>query len=224
MTTKEQAPVSESEEKETGRLEAFSDGVFAVAITLLVLDIKVPPPEDTRNGTLINALLDQWPAYLAYLTSFLTILVMWINHHNMFQYIKKVDHTFLILNGLLLMVVTIIPFPTSLFVDYIREPDNQMIAAAIYSSTNIFLAIAFTALWVYASHHGRLLGSSIDLEKARSITRQYRFGPFLYALAFALAFINVWASFGLCLLMALFFAFPSSIFHREPQPEEESRD
>jgi len=101
-------------ENETGRLEAFSDGVIAVAITLLVLDIKVPHATDLGGGTLLRALSHQWPVYLAYLTSFATILVMWLNHHNLFKQIKRVDHTLLLLNGLLLLGVTLVPFPTAL--------------------------------------------------------------------------------------------------------------
>src|SRR5262245_58066326 len=103
------------EVKETARIEAFSDGVFAIAITLLVLDMKVPGSKDLpADVRLISVLGRQWPTYLAYVTSFLTILIMWVNHHRLFQHIKRTDNPFLMLNGLLLMGVTIVPFPTGL--------------------------------------------------------------------------------------------------------------
>jgi len=100
--------------RETGRVEAFSDGVFAIAVTLLVLDLKVPKPGDLGGESLLSALARQWPAFLAYLTSFATILVMWVNHHKMFNHIRRTDDRFLFLNGLLLLFVTFVPFPTAL--------------------------------------------------------------------------------------------------------------
>ena len=215
------------QEKETGRLEAFSDGVFAVAVTLLVLDIKIPVLDQLPKGhqTLAEGLLDQWPAYLAYFTSFLTILVMWINHHNLFRHIKLVDHLFLIINGLLLMVVTLIPFPTSLVVAYIKQqPDsqqnNQQTAAFAYSGTSLLLALTFFSLWLYASSGNRLLGTDVNQKAVQNITKQYRFGPIFYLVAFVLAFISAWLSLGLCLLLALFFALPSSIVSNKKRDEQ----
>ena len=106
------------EEKETGRIEAFSDGVFAIAITLLVLDIKVPQGlgESTR---LVTALIDQWPSYFAFLTSFFTIGIMWINHHRLFTHVRRVSHGLLIWNGILLMAVSLVPFTTKLVATYV---------------------------------------------------------------------------------------------------------
>src|SRR5262245_12641783 len=98
---------------ETARLEAFSDGVFAVAITLLALDLGVPGAGDlTRYHGLAGALGNNWPHYLAFALSFLTILIMWVNHHSIFRFIRRSDHSFLLLNGLLLMVITTVPFGT----------------------------------------------------------------------------------------------------------------
>ena len=101
---------------ETARIEAFSDGVFAIAITLLVLDLKVP--RDLPDGqTLTGALLAQWPAYLAFASSFMTILIMWVNHHRIFTLVGRSDSRLLFFNGLLLMGVTVVPFPTALVAD-----------------------------------------------------------------------------------------------------------
>lgn len=135
----------------TGRLEAFSDGVFAIAITLLVLDIHVPSPGDSSGGpTLAQALLRQWPVYLAYVTSFLTILIMWVNHHAILARIKQTDHVLLFLNGLLLMSISVVPFPTSLVAGYLERPDRQL-AAAIYSGTFVAVAVLFNLVRRYAA-------------------------------------------------------------------------
>jgi uncharacterized membrane protein len=194
------------EPKQTGRLEAFSDGVFAIAITLLVLEIKVPG-ELPEGAHLSEALGQQWPSYLAFVTSFATIGIMWLNHHRMFSYITRVDHTLLLLNGLLLLGITFVPFPTALLAEYIQHPDQQ-VAAAVYSGTFVGLALVFNLLWGYATHQARLLDPSVDQEMVRKITRQYRFGPPLYLVAFALAWVNAAVSLGLNLLLALFFTIP----------------
>ena len=196
------------EEKETARIEAFSDGVFAIAITLLVLDIKVPHRDQLPEGVrLIGALLKQWPTYLAYVTSFLTILIMWMNHHKLFQHIKRSDHMFLLINGLLLMGVTIVPFPTSLLAEYIEHPYAR-VAAAIYSGMFVVTAVLFNILWRYAAHKGRLLVKDYDPQVVQKITDQYRFGPLLYIVAFGLSFVSVTASVGICVALAIFFALP----------------
>src|SRR5215469_2591255 len=106
---------------ETGRVEAFSDGIFAIAATLLVLDLKVP---QTGGRTLASALRSQWPTYLAFVTSFATILIMWINHHRIFTLIGRSDDRLLFYNGLLLFGVTLVPFPTALVAEYLRH-DGQ---------------------------------------------------------------------------------------------------
>ena len=113
------------QEKETGRIEAFSDGVFAIAITLLILEIKVPNAHDLGAGGLGAALLRLWPSYLAFVTSFATILVMWVNHHKLFRHIRRSDDAFLFLNGLLLLFVTSVPFPTSLVAEYLQRPEAR---------------------------------------------------------------------------------------------------
>jgi uncharacterized membrane protein len=199
------------DEKETGRLEAFSDGVFGIAMTLLVLDIKVPRAPDLigRSG-LGEALLLQWPTYVSYVLSFVTVLIMWTNHHKLFRLIRRSNHTFLMINGMLLMFVTLVPFPTALLAEHIAKPGAAM-AAAVYSGTFVLIAVLFNVLWRYASHRGRLLARGHDREAVGAITRQYRFGPLMYLAAFLLAFVNVPASVGLCALLAIFFALPERL-------------
>ena len=195
-------------EKTTGRIEAFSDGVFAVAITLLVLDIKVPPfPSANPAFSLAKELLAEWPAYLAFLMSFLTILIMWINHHRVFTLIRLTDDRFMILNGLLLLCVTAVPFSTALLAAYIRLPDARL-ATLIYAGVSLLMAFSFNGLWRYAAHDGRLLDDDHDPDIAAGITKSYRFGPILYLIVFCLGFVSVTASVGLSLLLALFFTIP----------------
>ena len=196
------------DEKETGRLEAFSDGVFSIAITLLVLNMKVPAAATvTSERTLFIALLNQWPVYLSYVLSFLTVLIMWMNHHKLFRHIRRSDHPFLLLNGLLLMGVTVVPYPTAILAEHINRPGSR-VAAGVYSGTYLAITILFDVLWRYASHGRRLLARNYNPELVAAISRQYRFGPVLYLVAFLLAFVNVWASIGVCMALAVFFAFP----------------
>ncbi len=193
-------------DNDTGRLEAFSDGVFAIAMTLLVLDIKVP--HDLPEGaSLAEALVRQWPTYLAFLTSFATIGIMWINHHRLFRLIARTDHTLLLLNVLLLLVVTFVPFPTSLVAAYVLRPERH-VAAMVYSGTAILIAVFYNLLWRYATWNNRLLDDRVNPAAVREITKSYSFGPVLYLLAFVVARFNVVASLAINLGLALFFALP----------------
>ena len=194
------------EEKETGRLEAFSDGIFAVAITLLVLEIKLPPPDTSGLATVV---MNQWPSFLAYFISFMTILIMWINHHAIFKLVHRTDHTFLVINGLLMLLITFVNYPTAVLAEHIQSAhsSDQIFAATFYSATFILISIVFQALWLYATYKRRLLSKSVDPALIATITRQYRFGPLFYLVAFALAFVNVGASVALNGGLAVYFAF-----------------
>jgi uncharacterized membrane protein len=193
-------------EKETGRLEAFSDGVFAIAITLLILNIRVP---DVGDKSLAEAILLQWPEFLAYGVAFLAILIMWVNHHTLFRHIRRIDRAFLMLNGLLLMAVTFVNYPTALLTRYLAGSNEQAYttAVAFLSATFVVVAILFNVLWRYAIYHDRLLGPNPDRAAVMTITRQYLFGPILYLAALALAFF--WAPGSLILngLLAIYFGF-----------------
>jgi uncharacterized membrane protein len=195
-------------ESETVRIEAFSDGVFAIAMTLLVIEIKVPPHDVVAIYGLGDALLALWPSYLAFVTSFITVLVIWVHHHWIFALLRLNDHTFLYLNGLLLLCVTFVPFPTALLAEYLRHPEAT-IAANIYTGTFLAIAIAFDAMWRHAAKN--LLpenATATNDREAVEITRQYRYGPPFYALAFAVSFFSEVLSVGLCILLAAFFAIP----------------
>lgn len=196
--------VEDEQTKETGRIEAFSDGVIAIAITLLVLDIRVPRelPEGAR---LLDALLAQWPSYFAFITSFATIGVMWMNHHRLFQLIRRTDEMLLVLNGVVLLSITVVPFPTALLAEYIGKPDVQT-AAIVYCGCFVFMALCFNLLWRYASYKMRLLDPHSDPQAIRAISRQYAFGPLMYIIMFLVAFVSVEASLALNLALTLFFA------------------
>lgn len=189
---------------ETTRAEAFSDGVFAIAITLLILEIKVPHSSGAALG---RALLAQWPSYFAFLASFATIGVMWLNHHRLFNLIDRCDDGLLFLNLLLLLGVTWIPFPTALIAEHLGHGGDRT-SALLYSASFFVIAIFFNVLWRYATTRGRLLSPDCDLEEVESITKQYRFGPFAYLVAVALAFWSATAALAACGLLALFFALP----------------
>ena len=196
------------EDKETSRLEAFSDGVFAVAITLLVLNLKQLPDKALIDGSFWRELRGQLPTLIAFVTSFATIGIMWINHHRLFNYIKRTDTGLMLLNLLLLLVIVFIPYPTALVAQQYALNPEMHDAALLYSGTNVILAICFNLLWRYASFHNRLIGKTVDPQAVASISRQYLGGPLLYLIAFGLAFISVPASIIFNLLLALFFALP----------------
>jgi uncharacterized membrane protein len=197
---------------ETSRLEAFSDGVFAIAMTLLVLDLKVPPAGDASGAALWPALLRQWPAYLAFVTSFATIGIMWINHHLNFTLVRRTDHTLLVLNGLLLLGITFLPFPTALAAVYVGQ--GVRTAGAVYTGTMLFIAVWWNLLWRYASSPAAgLLGPGADRRLVAAITRAYNGGLLAYAAAFGLAFARPLAGLVMCGLLALYFALPNQ-YHR----------
>jgi uncharacterized membrane protein len=199
----------DADQTDTARLEAFSDGVFAVAITLLVLDIPVPSPK-MQDGSLLAALAGLWPHYLAYGISFVFILIMWINHHRMFRLIERSDHTLLLLNGVLLLLIVLVPFSTALLAGYLvhSHPQDQRVAAVVFNGVYFVIAIVFNLVWRHAARDLRLLAPDAHQGQADAITRSYIWGPVLYALAVALAYFNAWAGVLLNVALAVYWALP----------------
>jgi uncharacterized membrane protein len=210
----EKAPSETLEQQsDTARLEAFSDGVFAVAITLLVLNLRVPLTKDLtvpgQGPDVLGFLAGQWPSYLAYVASFLAILVMWINHHMLFKLIGRADRVLMIYNGLLLMLVTVVPFSTSLLAEYVTSNEvNQREVASVYSGVFILVSIAFNLLWRYAAKERRLLDDAAHPAHVKGVTDSYRFGPLFYVAALGLALISIPASLVLNIVLAIYFALP----------------
>jgi uncharacterized membrane protein len=194
-----------AEVHEKGRLDAFSDGVLAIAITLLVLEIRLPAGE--HEGGLLQLLLEEWPSYFAYLVSFLTIGIMWINHDSLFAMFRRVDRTVLMLNVLLLLAITFLNFPTVILAEYIQT-DQMQVAALFYSLTTLIIAVCYNALWWYARAHSHLLHEALVPELQRALTRSYNIGLGLYTVAFLAGFVNGVVSIALCFGLAVFFALP----------------
>lgn len=186
-------------------MEAFSDGVIAIAVTLLILEIKVPRAGGAASAGLFVRLLGLWPSFLAFVMSFGTILVMWVNHHRIFRLVRTTDYPFLYWNGFLLLMITFVPFPTALLAEHLGGPEAAE-ATAFYAGTFVITALAFNGVWWHLRRHPHLLLASADPAEVEGITRQYRFGPLLYLAAFGLAFVSVGASVAACLALAIFFA------------------
>lgn len=190
----------------TNRVEAFSDGVFAIAITLLVLDLHVPGP---GSGDLGHQLAAQWPSYAAYVVSFLTVGIIWINHHAMLRRLGSVDHGILVWNLLLLMSVAILPFTTALMAAYLKAESGESLAAAVYSGSFLVMGLAFGAtnrhiLFAKAD----LLDPPVPEARRRALLARGVGGSVPYLLATALAPLSPYLSLAVCALVAVFYSLP----------------
>jgi uncharacterized membrane protein len=192
------------------RLEAFSDGVLAIAITLLVLEIRVPPTEDLADpDTLIAALGALWPSYLGYVISFVTIGIIWANHHNLFRLVDRVSHGLILANLLLLLTVGFLPFPTALLAATLDTPSAQ-IGVLIYAGTFVVVAIAFNVLWYEIRTRPGVLRPDVDAWSVAAISRSYRLGPPGYLVAFVGALINPALGMGVIIVLTILYLLPSS--------------
>ena len=189
--TSQSGPAPEAA-NDTTRLETFSDGVIAIAITLLVLEIRVPEEAESASA-LWEGLRDLWPAYLGYLISFATIGIMWANHHTIFRLITRTSHYLILTNLFFLLCLAFLPFPTALLTQTLGHP-GERVGIIVYSGAFLVTALAYNLLWTYAASHARDLMPDAAPQAVQSITRRFRLGPPAYAIAFALAFINTTAS------------------------------
>ena len=199
---------------ETGRLETFADGVFAIAATLLILnvDVSCETPCDLRAQV-----LHAWPSYVAYAASFVTMGIIWANHHTVMNQIGRADRTFLMLTVLFLMVVAFVPFPTRLVAEHIGDPliANERTAVAVYGITFTLTAVMFNVVWFYASRGGRLLRADADPRVVRGISRTFVVGPWVYLGLTLAALISPKVGAIGFLLFALFWVIESSVFGRD---------
>ena len=190
------------------RLEAFSDGVFAVAITLLALDLTVEGP---GHGRLIDQLYDKWPAFLAYLISFLTIGIIWVNHHALVRNIAVVDRTLLFLNLMLLLFVVLIPFATGTMAEYLTSGgQDAKVAMALYGGVFEAMGLSFAAIFGWTLREGRA-HRAVPRYARRAAWWRFTIGNLVYALAIAVAFVNALASLVIIGLVAVYY-----IFERTP--------
>ncbi len=194
------------------RLETFADGVFAIAATLLVLNIEVP---DLGEHSLAHELVRLWPAYVGYAVSFATIGIIWVNHHTVLSQLRGADRIFLFINVFFLLCIAFIPFPTRLLATYVRTEDGRA-AAVAYGITLTATAVFFNLMWRYAiGRGGRLLRSDADRREVDGITRSYRPGVPMYAAATIVGIFQAEVSAGLYAAIALFYVLSSSLFGRE---------
>ena len=198
------------DESTTTRFEAFSDGVFAIAITLLVIEIRPPDEHQVEAlGGLGQALLALWPSYAGYVISFITIGIMWANHHNVVRLMARIDHGLIVWNLLLLMTISFTPFTTAVMADHLHHPGwDRTISMAFYCSSFVLTALSFNGLWRHAANKRRLLHSHVSDAQVRAISRAYWPGTFLYALAAAAAFVSVEVSLLIVSGLALFYILP----------------
>ncbi len=189
-------------EPSTARLEAFSDGVFAVAATLLVLNLTL-----TGTGSLSSQLGHEWPHYATYVVSFITIGIIWMNHRAQFERIPAADRTLTVLNLFVLMFVTLIPFPTGLLAGHLNSSRDGPVAAAVYAATMLAMGMAFFSTYLWSAHR-RLFGDWIADHHVRYLVRRNGAGLAVYAAAIGVAFANAPASLAMCGAVAIYYLLP----------------
>jgi uncharacterized membrane protein len=188
-----------------GRFEAFSDGVFAIAITLLVLVLPTPKLASITEATVSNALLALWPQYLVYFASFATIGIMWFNHYALFHHVRYITYGGLVANLALLMVIAFLPFPTLLLGQYGLVPA----AVSFYGLTLIVISICFNVLWYLATLRREESGTLAGFLRTRNAWNTL--GPVVYAIGVGVSFISPIASIALFVILALFYIAPWTV-------------
>ena len=182
--------------KETLRIETFSDGVFCIAVTLLSIEIGVEMHGDITNAGLQHALLEKWPICLAYVISFINVLLAWIGHHGLFKMLRKTDSSIMIANGLLLMLVALVPFPTKTLGQFLQT-DAIKTVVIFYTGYFVLISLAFRLLWFLASRKKDLLIHHITAKQIQQTTKNENIGLICNAIIFGVAFINPWAALAL---------------------------
>ncbi|HEX6171490.1 MAG TPA: TMEM175 family protein [Chitinophagaceae bacterium] len=187
-------------QKETLRIETFSDGVFCIAVTLLSIEIGVEVHGAVTNKELTHALLAKWPLYLAYVTSFVNVLLAWIGHHGLFKMLHKPDNSIMITNGLLLMLVALVPFPTKTLGEFLLTGGFKT-AVIFYTAYFVLVSIAFRLLWYAATRKAGVLMHDVSEKQIKLTTRNENIGLLCNATIFAVAFINPWLALAFSFVM-----------------------
>jgi uncharacterized membrane protein len=187
----------------TDRLEAFSDGVFAIAITLLVLEITVP---EAGEGGLWHALTQEWPSFAAFAVSFLVIGIVWINHHGVIDHLQRTNRPVLYLNLLLLFSIAFLPFPTGLVAEHLDSGVDEEVAAAVYMGAMSLLAVSFSMLWTYITRRRQELGVDLTEAEIRRRTRLFTAGTPVYLASIGIAFVSPEAVLVISALVAVYYA------------------
>jgi len=193
--------------KETSRVEAFSDGVFGIALTILILGIKVPELNNfATSEKLFRSLINLWPSYFAFILSFTAVLIMWINHHGFFKYLKDINTAFLFANGFLLLTVTFINFPTAILAKYFDTPAFN-IASAFYCGSMVLISVSYNLLWFSSAYKRKLVKDEISDDLIIKIRNAYWFGFFIYLTAFIVSFFLPFIGLSICISLLIFWTF-----------------
>lgn len=187
----------------TQRIEAFSDGVFAIAITLLILEIKVPHVESGKS--LATELLHLWSSYFGYVFSFIMIGIYWANHHYIFHLYKKSNHYFVLLNILFLMSISFLPFPTTVLAEYVRDAEHRQTAITLYTIGLFLPAFAWLLMWLYASKNHRLIDKNLSPRFVSYLTWQFIISNALYLLAILISLWNGIAGLVVCISLTFIY-------------------
>jgi TMEM175 potassium channel family protein len=198
------------------RAESFSDGVFAVAITVLVFNL-LPIADKTASDLTAKTLGHYWPAYLAYVVSFLTIGIMWLNHHSMLSRVSKVNRQVLVRNLFLLMGVVAIPFPTALVADHLHENSQGTVAAVTYGLVMMVISVGYATTWVYLAAHQKELDAVRQVRVPRLTTLRFTAGNVGYVAGTLIAFVSPIAAVIIFGLLAVYY-----LFEQLPDPGEDN--
>jgi uncharacterized membrane protein len=203
-------PVRLERDRYLGRVEAFSDGVFAFAATLLVLGIRIPRPGDADAAAGLQRLLtDQWPSYVAFGLSFVNVGIVWTNHHAMFKHFVRTDRVVVSLNLLLLMLVAFVPVTTGVLGAWVVSDTDRLAAVLLYGGLFVLFGILHDLLWWYAAYREGITSPDLLPRDRRALTQAWAVGPFLYAVCIAVAFIDPRLSIAGYALIAIFYLLPT---------------
>lgn len=197
-----------SEYISTQRLEAFSDGVFAIAITLLILEIRIPSKEVLHEQSLTSYLLQQWPKYFAYVFSFVILGIYWANHHAIFKLYTGTNHIFNLLNVLFLMTVSFLPYPTAIFGEFIQDATQKNSAINFYCLGIFLPSLTWNLMWVYASFRKRLIDKRLTPEYIGYLHRQFLISNILYFTALLISFVRPLWSVVIVVVLTLLYLLP----------------
>jgi len=196
-------------EKETARIEAFSDGVFAIAVTLLVLELHIPEfAEGHYPNQLVKALIEQWTGYFAFTISFFTIFIMWVNHHKIFKQVYKRNTGLMFANGLVLFLACLVSYPSSLLTRFYDTPSRQ-VSVSIYTGMFVLINLSYILLWYLASKDRNLLRPGLTEEAIRSVRNNHLYGLPTYLISFVLSFYYPAFALGICLVLWIYWAVSS---------------
>jgi uncharacterized membrane protein len=190
-----------------GRVEALADGVFAIAMTLLILDVKVPPRGDAPEGELAWQLWALWPRFAAYGVSFVVAGVLWVGHHALMHFVRRADRAFLWLNIFFLLFISALPFATALLGQHHDNP----VAVTVYCCNLIVAGLVLYAQLRYAAGPGGLFDADTDRQMIRAGGRRILMGPVIYALAIPIAYVSTGASLALCALAPVLYILPGRV-------------